>query len=119
MEIFLEFLPFVVVAVVFYNVGIHIATFRIMTNMVKNPDGIIDLVNKLKEINESDESGLPADAIEVKTEQVNELVFAYDKVTGEFLAQAQNLHQVMLETAKRYPGKKFWHPDMKQDNQTA
>jgi hypothetical protein len=119
MELFLEFLPFVVVAVVFYNAGIHIATFRIMTNMVKNPDGVIDLVNKLKEINESEELGVPADAIEVKTEQVNELVFAYDKVTGEFLAQAQNLHQVMLETAKRYPSKKFWHPDMKQDSQTA
>jgi hypothetical protein len=50
---------------------------------------------------------------------VNDLVFAYNKVTGEFLAQAQNLHQVMLEAAKRYPGKKFWHPEMKQDSQTA
>jgi hypothetical protein len=119
MEIFLEFLPFVVVAVVFYNVGIHVATFKIMTNMVKNPDGIIDLVNKLKEINQSEELDLPVDAIEVKTECVNDLVFAYNKSTGEFLAQAQNLHQVMLETAKRYPGKKFWHPELKQDSQTA
>jgi len=119
MELFLELLPYVVVAVVFYNAGVHIATFRIMTNMVKNPDGVIDLVNKLKEINESEDLGVPVDAIEVKTEQVNDLVFAYNKVTGEFLAQAQNLHQVMLEAAKRYPGKKFWHPEMKQDSQTA
>ena len=119
MDTFLEFLPFVVVAVVFYNAGVHIATFRIMTNMVKNPDGVIDLVNKLKEINDSEDLGVPADAIEVKTEHVNDAVYAYNKVTGEFLAQAQNLHQVMVETAKRYPGKRFWHPEMKEDSQTA
>jgi hypothetical protein len=119
MDTFLEFLPFVVVAVVFYNAGVHIATFRIMTNMVKNPDGVIDLVNKLKEINESEDLGVPADAIEVKTEHVNDAVYAYNKVTGEFLAQAQNLHQVMVEAAKRYPGKRFWHPEMKEDSQTA
>jgi hypothetical protein len=77
------------------------------------------MLEKIREINESEELGLPDDAIEVKTENVNNLVYAYNKVTGEFLAQAQNLHQVMVEAAKRYPGKKFWHPELKQDHQTA
>ena len=62
---------------------------------------------------------LAEDAIEVSTEQVNGLIFAYNKTSGEFLAQAQNLHQVMVEAAKRYPGKKFWHPELKKDHQTA
>jgi hypothetical protein len=119
METILEFLPFVAVAVVFYNIGSHIRAFQIMQNLAKRPDDFIQMINKIKEINESLEVGMPDDAIEVQTEHVNDLVFAYNKTTGEFLAQAQNLHQVMTEAAKRYPGKKFWHPELKQDSQTA
>jgi hypothetical protein len=117
MDFFLEYLPYAVVAIVFYNVGSHVSAFRMMQRMVNNPDNMIELITKLKEINE--EEALPDDAIEVKTENVNDLVYAYNKVTGEFLAQANNLHQVMTLAAKRYPGKKFWHPEMTQDNQTA
>ena len=119
MDTILEFLPYVAIAVIFYNIGSHIRTFQIMQNLAKRPDDFIQMVNKIKEINESIEVGMPDDAIEVKTEQVHDLVFAYNKVTGEFLAQAGNLHQVMLLAANRYPGKKFWHPDLKQDSQTA
>ena len=48
-----------------------------------------------------------------------QVFFVGFKITGEFLAQAQNLHLVMTEAAKRFPGKKFWHPELKQDSQTA
>jgi len=119
MDILLDCLPYVVVAIVFYNVGLVVARMRMIENLVKNPDGMIQMIGKLKEIVESEEDGMPEDAIEVKTEQVNDLVYAYNKMTGEFLAQAQNLHQVMNLAAARYPGKKFWHPELKQDSQTA
>jgi hypothetical protein len=119
MEILLDLLPYAIVAIVFYNIGSHVRAFQIMLNLSKNPEGFIEMVNKIKEINSSIDEGMPEDAIEVQTERVNDLVFAYNKTTGEFLAQAQNLHQVMLETAKRYPGKRFWHPELKQDSQTA
>jgi hypothetical protein len=119
MEILLDLLPYAIVAIVFYNIGSHVRAFQIMMNLSKNPEGFIDMVTKIKEINSSIDEGMPEDAIEVQTERVNDLVFAYNKTTGEFLAQAQNLHQVMLETAKRYPGKRFWHPELKQDSQTA
>jgi hypothetical protein len=119
METILEFLPFVAVAVVFYNIGSHVRAFQIMQKLASEPEKFIHLINKIKEINDAEEDGMPEDAIEVQTECVNDFVFAYNKATGEFLAQAQNLHQVMLETAKRYPGKKFWHPELKQDSQTA
>jgi hypothetical protein len=46
-------------------------------------------------------------------------VYAYNKTTGEFLAQASDLHQVMTEAAKRFPGKKFWHPELTQDTQST
>jgi hypothetical protein len=117
MDTLLDLLPFVAVAYVAYKVGLHIASYRIMRNLVNDPDGMISMITQLKNITE-DEVDVD-DAIEVKTENVNDLVYAYNKVTGEFLAQAQNLHQVMTLAAKRYPGKKFWHPELKQDHQTT
>ena len=119
MDTFLEYLPFIVVAIAFYNIGSHIRAFQIMMNLSKDPDRFIEMVNKIKEINISIDDGMPEDAIEVKTEKINDFVFAYNKTTGEFLAQATNLHQVMTLAAQRFPEKKFWHPELKQDTQTA
>jgi len=117
MDTLLDLLPFVAVAYVAYKVGLHIASYRIMRNLINDPDGMISMITQLKNISDSDEE--IDDIIEVKTENVNDLVYAYNKVTGEFLAQANNLHQVMTLAAKRYPGKKFWHPELKQDHQTT
>jgi hypothetical protein len=119
MDFIVEYLPYAVVAIVFYNIGSHIRAFQIMMNLSKDPERFIGMMKQIKDINESVDEGMPEDAIEVETEQVNNLVYAYNKLTGEFLAQAQNLHQVMTLAAARYPGKKFWHPELKQDNQTA
>jgi len=119
MDFLLEYLPYAVVAIVFYNVGIFVARIRMIENLVKNPDGVIQMIGQIKHIVESEENAMPDDVIEVKTEQVKDLVYAYNKVTGEFLAQAQNLHQVMSVAAQRYPGKKFWHPELKEDRQTT
>jgi hypothetical protein len=115
----MEYIIYLVIAVVAYWVGWHARGLIFLENISRNPDNMIKMLQKIKEINESEELGLPDDAIEVQTEHVNGLIFAYNKVTGEFLAQAQNLHQVMVETAKRYPGKKFWHPDLTKDTQTT
>jgi hypothetical protein len=115
MDTLLDLLPYVAVAYVAYKVGIHMASYRIMRNLVNDPDGMISMITQLKNI--TDEEVDLDDAIEVQTENVNDLVYAYNKVTGEFLAQAQNLHQVMTLAAKRYPGKKFWHPELTEDAQ--
>jgi hypothetical protein len=115
----MEYFIYLVIAVVAYWIGWHARGIIFLANISERPDHMIKMLEKIKEINDSEELGLPDDAIEVQTEQVNDLVFAYNKVTGEFLAQAQNLHQVMTLAAARYPGKKFWHPELKQDHQTA
>lgn len=115
----MEYIYYIMVAIVAYWIGGHVRAYQIMQSLIKNPDGMIKLITDLKEIQESEEQGMPEDAIEVKTELVNNSVYAYNKITGEFLAQAQNLHQVMLEAANRFPDKKFWHPELKQDSQTA
>jgi hypothetical protein len=105
-----------------HTIGGHMKAYQMMQNMIHNPDGMLKLIDQLKKINEEElESGktIPDDAILVETEEVNGMVYAYDKLTGEFLAQAHNLHQVMTLAAQRFPGKKFWHPEIKEDTQTA
>ena len=115
----MEYFGYLIVAVIAAWIGWHARGIIFLANISQRPDHMIEMLKQIKAINESEDDGMPDDAIEVQTEQVNDLVYAYNKVTGEFLAQAQNLHQVMLLTAKRYPGKKFWHPEIKEDNQTA
>jgi hypothetical protein len=120
MDTILEYLPYVVIAIVFYNIGSHVRAVQIMLNLSKDPDRFIDMVNKIKEINtEVENHDMPEEAIPLEIEKVNGIVYAYNKITGEFIAQAQNLPQVALLATARFPGKKFWHPDLKQDARTA
>ena len=117
----------IIVSIVCFIAGVVVGEFRqahkFIAKVSKDPDSMINLLTQLKteldRLKSLEEHDLPEDAIEVVVEHVNDAVFAYNKATGEFLAQAQNLHQAMLLAAARYPGKRFWHPELKQDNQTA
>ncbi len=103
-----------------YYIGSWVKEQIMLVRMVRNAKDIIKyLEHAQKVMAEVEADGVPEDAIEVKIEQVNDLVYAYNKMTGEFLAQAQSLHQVMTLAAKRYPGKKFWHPELTEDSRTA
>jgi rhamnogalacturonyl hydrolase YesR len=103
-----------------YFIGSWVKEQFMLLSMVRNAKETIKYLEHAQKVMEEVEAdGIPEDAIEVKIERVNDLVYAYNKVTGEFLAQAQSLHQAMLLAAKRYPGKKFWHPELVKDNQTA
>ena len=99
--------------------GKHYAQLKFLHKISADPDSMIKLLQQVKKINEDDTATIIDGAIEVKTEQVNDAVYAYNKTTGEFLAQASDLHQVMTEAAKRFPGKKFWHPELTQDAQST
>jgi hypothetical protein len=119
MDILLDILPYAATAYVSYKIGLHVAGFRIMNNLVKNPGDTLNMIKQLKDIIDAEERGMPEDAIEVQVEQVNDMVYAYEKISGQFLAQAQNLHEVMIQAAKSHPGKQFWHPELKKDRQTV
>lgn len=99
--------------------GIHYAQVRFLFNISKNPDKMIEMLNQIKAINDSEDLGLPEDAVEVEAETQNGIVYAYEKNTGKFLGQASDLHSVLVEAAKRNPGKQFWHPDLKEEHQTT
>lgn len=117
----------IIIGIACFALGVIIGEFRqahkFIAKVSKDPDSMIDLLTQLKtelaRLKTLEEHSLPEDAIEVEIEKVNDAVYAYNKATGEFLSQAQNLHQAMILAAARYPGKKFWHPELKKDNQTA
>jgi hypothetical protein len=115
----MDYIVYMAIAVAAYYIGWHLRGITLLANLTRDPDRMIDLINQLKAIQQNEELGVPEDAIEVEAEHVNGMVYAYNKASGEFLAQAQNLHQALVEAAKRYPGKQFWHPELKQDSQTA
>ena len=103
-----------------YYIGSWVKEQIMLVRMVRNAKDIIKyLEHAQKVMAEVEADGVPEDAIEVEIERVNGFVYAYNKMTGEFLAQAQSLHQVMMEAARRFPGKKFWHPELTEDSQTA
>lgn len=103
-----------------YYIGSWVKEQFMLLSMVRNAKDIIKyLEHAQKVLEEVEAEGIPEDAIEVEIERVNGFVYAYNKMTGEFLAQSQSLHQAMTLAAKRYPGKKFWHPELTQDSQTA
>jgi uncharacterized membrane protein YkoI len=103
-----------------YYIGSWVKEQIMLVRMVRNAKDIIKyLEHAQKVMAEVEADGVPEDAIEVEVERVNGFVYAYNKMTGEFLAQAQSLHQAMTIAAKRYPGKKFWHPELTEDSRTA
>jgi hypothetical protein len=103
-----------------YYIGSWVKEQIMLVRMVRNAKDIIKYLEHAQKVMEEVEAdGIPEDAIEVEVERVNGFVYAYNKMTGEFLAQAQSLHQAMTLAAKRYPGKKFWHPELTEDSRTA
>ena len=103
-----------------YFIGSWVKEQIMLVRMVRNAKDIIKYLEHAQRVMaEVEADGVPEDAIEVKIEQADNMIYAYEKISGEFLAQAQSLHQAMTLAAKRYPGKKFWHPELTEDSRTA
>jgi hypothetical protein len=115
----MDILYYIIGLVVAFWAGIHWAQIRFLHNISKHPEKFIKMLEQIKAINENEDLGLPDDAVEVRIELDNNVVYAYEKASGQFLAQAQSLHLAMVEAAKRYPDKKFWHPELTKDTQTT
>ena len=115
----MDILYYIAALVVAFWAGIHWAQIRFLQNIAKHPEKFIVMLEQIKAINDNEELGLPEDAVEVRIEKENNVVYAYEKASGQFLAQAQSIHLAMIEATKRYPGKKFWHPELTKDTQTT
>lgn len=115
----MEYIGTIVLCVIAFWLGKHYAQIRFLQNISRDPDRTLKLLQQIKAINDSEIDGLPDNAIEVKTEQIGNVVYAYQKIDGQFLGQADSIHAAMTDAANRNPGKNFWHPEMKEDAQTT
>ena len=119
MEMELLFL-ILVVGIAAFHMGKHWAVMHFTQNLSENPDKFIKMLEHIKQIDAMvEEADMPEDAIPMEIEKVGELYYGYNQLTGEFLAQAANVYQVASLAAARFPGKKFWHPSLKESAQNA
>jgi hypothetical protein len=109
METFLSFMPYFCVAYGAFYIGKHWALFQFSQNLSKDPDRMIEILKQIKEINhEVDENSMPEDANPMEVERVGDVLYAYDKHSGQFLAQAPTLNNLLEVVHNRFPNKKFF-----------
>jgi hypothetical protein len=106
METFLSFMPYFCVAYGAFYIGKHWALFQFSQNLCKDPDRMIDILTQIKDINT--EKDMREDAHPMNVERVGDVLYAYDKDTGQFLAQATNLNNLLEAVHTRFPDKKFF-----------
>lgn len=110
------------------KIGVQLGTYRLMKALAEDPEPFISISKQFKKIENATTQEeleslqlveIPEDAVIMEIEKIGDMVYAYDKLTGQFIAQAQNIHQVAILASERFPGKKFWHPALKQDHQIS
>ena len=106
----MDFIIYVVIAVVAFFFGWHARGIIMLANLSVDPDKIIKMLEEIKRINADEAAGIVRDAAEteLQIERVGTMLYAYSKDTGQFLAQAPTLPELIKNTELRYPGKKFF-----------
>lgn len=112
MELLVDILPLVCVAYVAFKAGQHWALFKFSQAIAEDPDEMLSVLNQIKNM---DVEPADPDTSLMEIERVGDLVYAYDKKTGQFLAQAANLTLLTEAVNQRFPGKKFFGT-ISQDN---
>jgi hypothetical protein len=119
-----EILIYASVAVIAGWIGWHLRGVALLIKLSRDPRATIELLEQLKEINDEEEAtgpikGKNANWIEVKAEQVGQMVYAYAKDTNQFLGQGASIEEAVKSAQARYPAKVFWWDEPKQNSQTA
>jgi hypothetical protein len=117
----MEFIAYIVIAVMAAYVGWFARGVVMLSNLARDPDRVIKMLEQVKKINQEEELGnTKADGgIEVQPEQVGNVWYAYAKESGQFLAQGSSLEDAVKAAADRFPEKTFWYKNPKQFSQTA
>ena len=108
----MDWIVYFIVGLVAFWAGWHARAISILTNMARNPEHMINILNQIKKINEEElAEAVPADSqagTELKIERVGNQLFAYDKDSGEFIAQGPDLATLLDAANERYPNDKFF-----------
>ena len=115
----MEYLDYLFVGAVCYWIGYSVRGFVVLTNLSRNPEKTIEMLEQLKKINAAEtQEQLDAtldkirnaapDATELFIEQVNGVFYAYIKETNRFVAQGSSLAELLDSAHKRFPDSKFF-----------
>jgi len=106
----MDFLIYIVVAVVAFYIGWHARGIIFLANISENPDRVIKMLEQIKKLNaeEENESTNSVDGTELFIERVGNGLYAYIKETNQFVAQAPDLSSLLIEAHKRFPTQKFF-----------
>lgn len=115
----MDFLIYIVVAVVAFWLGWHARGIIFLANISENPERVIAMLERIKQLNADEDQSPAMDSIEVRIEQVGKMVYAYAKDTDNFLGQGSTLEEALSAAADRFPDKKFWCDKPNNFSQTA
>ncbi len=106
----MEFLSYIVVFIIAMYIGWHLRGVVFLANLSENPDRVIKMLERIKQINAEEAAGnVMADGgVEVTAEHVQGYWYAYSKENGQFLGQGPTFEAALKSACERFPGKKFW-----------
>ena len=97
--------PILTVAIAFYC-GWRVRTAIMMYHLGEDPDRMINILNKIKEINAKDKDSTEVKANgDVKIEHHHGHVYLFESSTDRFLAQGETLVEAIKMMDKRFPGR--------------
>jgi len=106
-----EVLLYVIALGFAFWLGWHLRSIVMIANLATNPDKVIKMLEKIKEINAAEADGKDASELEgteIAPEQVGNVWYAYAKDSGQFLGQGPTFEDALKMAAERFPNKKFW-----------
>jgi hypothetical protein len=105
----MDFIIYVVIAVVAFFFGWHVRGIIMLANLGANPDKIIKMLEEIKRINADEAAGIVhTDGTELFIERVGNSLYAYIKDTNQFVAQGSDLTSVLDTAHRRFPTQKFF-----------
>lgn len=101
------FIISVCILVVGFYVGWIARGVVIMSNLADNPERMIDLLTKIKEINEQEAITGQAGTEAIKVERQGTMIYLYTEAKDEFIAQGASLQEALAQAARRFPDRTF------------
>lgn len=102
-----DLIVYIVIAAVALWIGWHVRGIVFMAVLSEDPDRIMNILKQIKAIN-VEERKEESDDTELFIERVGNTLYAYIKDTNQFVAQGNDLTDVLDTAHKRFPTRKFF-----------
>lgn len=99
---------FLITVVSFFYFGWWARGLLMKSRFSEDPDHFINILQKIKEINELEQLELKKEGTELSIERVGNTLYAYVKDTGQFIAQGPSLEELLNSAQDRFPDRKFF-----------